>query len=292
MVEPTTHGRLLVIGDVHRHWDRDDPAYIAGCGADHVLFVGDLGDEDLDIVQEIASLPIDKAVILGNHDAWASFKQGRPTDVLRASLQALGDDHLGYARRELPALGVTMLGARPFSWGGPSLRRAEIYQELYGIGSFEESAERLVELARRARHSRVIILAHNGPSGLGNRPHDIYGKDFGKPGGDWGDLDLRLAIERIKDELHLEVPLVVAGHMHSRIMAQGDLRRTHLVRLNGTVYVNPAEVPRVVQRGERRRARHYTEVRMSEGLVTEVRSFFEESEGEEGNGLEGPEGFD
>ena len=271
MSAPGREGTLLVIGDVHRSWCDEDAPYIERHGADHVLFVGDLGDEDVEMVEAVAALRVPKSVILGNHDAWASFKKGRPTPALRRSLDVLGADHIPYQRRELPALGVTLIGARPFSWGGPNLRRADFYQEVYGIGSLEESAERIIAAARTAHHRNLVVLAHNGPAGLSEQPRDIYGKDFGKPGGDWGDLDLTWAIAGIKS-LGLRVPLVVAGHMHSRIAGHPDLRRTRSVELDGTLYVNPAEVPRIVPGADGvGTVRHYTEIRIAGGRVKDVR---------------------
>jgi uncharacterized protein (TIGR04168 family) len=268
----TARGTLLIVGDIHRSWSEADAPYLEAAGATHVLFVGDLGDEDVEMVERVAALQVEKSVVLGNHDAWASFKAGKATDKLRRSLEILGEDHIGFARRELPALGVTLIGARPFSWGGPSLRSVELYKALYGISTVEESSRRIVDLARDAHHRDVVILAHNGPTGLGDAVDDIYGKDFGRPGGDWGDQDLQIAITRIK-ELGLRVPLVIAGHMHSQISGRQPLRRRRMVEQDGTVYVNPAEVPRVVPRPDGTGdVRHYTEVRMEAGKVAEVRA--------------------
>ena len=267
-------GKLLVIGDIHRHWSPADAPFIEAADAAHVLFVGDLGDEDVEMVERVAALRVRKSVVLGNHDAWASFKANKPTPKLLRSLELLGQDHIGFARRELPELGVTLLGARPFSWGGPSLRSVEVYRGLYGISTMEEAARRIVDLARGAHHRDVVILAHNGPAGLGTRIDDIYGKDFGRPGGDWGDLDLQIAVTRIK-ELGLRVPLVVAGHMHSHISGHKELRRRATSEQDGTLYVNPAQVPRVVPRADGSGdSCHYTEITLDHGKVADVRGFF------------------
>lgn len=37
---------------------------------DLAIFVGDFGNEDVEIVKKVADLELPKAVILGNHDAW------------------------------------------------------------------------------------------------------------------------------------------------------------------------------------------------------------------------------
>ncbi len=235
---------LLVIGDVHREWRAADAAYLENGPQDLALFVGDLGDEDVDMVRAVADIGARKAVMLGNHDAWRSFSEKRITPNLRESLQILGDQHLAYDITEWYEGGVSLVGARPFSWGGPSLRSPEVYSELYEVRNHRESADRIVELARQGEHRDVVILAHNGPTGLSMETHDIWGKDFGKsPRGDWGDEDLELAIDGIKS-LGLRVPLVIAGHMHHRLITPRGAERTRFLRHGSTIYANAAVVPR------------------------------------------------
>lgn len=54
------------MGDVHGAWScEEDAEALAWLGADVVLLVGDFGEEDLDLVREVASLPVPKAVMLG-----------------------------------------------------------------------------------------------------------------------------------------------------------------------------------------------------------------------------------
>ena len=239
-----TDPSLLIIGDVHNLWRREDSYFVENGEHDLALFVGDFGDEDVSIVQTIANIDAPKAVILGNHDAWRSFSEKRVTPNLRKILAALGGTHLAYAVREWYDGGVSILGARPFSWGGRSLRSPEVYRDLYGVNDHEQSADRMVECARRCEHREIVILAHNGPTGLSMETHDIWGKDFGKsPRGDWGDEDLELAIDRIKG-LGLRIPLVIAGHMHHKLITPRGAERTRFLRHGGTVYVNSAVVPR------------------------------------------------
>lgn len=40
------------------------------------------------------------------------------TPAISEQLAALGGDHIGYGRKRFPALGLTLLGGRPFSKGG------------------------------------------------------------------------------------------------------------------------------------------------------------------------------
>lgn len=237
---------LTVVGDIHRWWRPADATYLERVDPDLTLFVGDLGDEDVEIVEAVARLPIEKVVLLGNHDAWQSFGRKTATDRLRQCLSLLGDDHLAYSVREVPSAGISVVGARPFSWGGQSLRSPELYDEIYGIHTMRQSAAAIVDAARHAQHRDLVILAHNGPLGLGGETHDIFGKDFGKPGGDWGDRDLALAIQRIEG-FGLRVRAVIAGHMHHRLVHPRGGERTRFVRRDGTLFCNAAYVPRVRQ---------------------------------------------
>lgn len=235
---------MTVVGDVHRWWRSADSTYLERSRPDLAMFVGDLGDEDVEIVRLVAELPIDKAVILGNHDAWQSFGRKTATAKLRECLSLLGDDHIAYAVREVPRAGISVIGARPFSWGGPSLRSPEVYDEIYGIHTMRQSAAAIVDAARNARHRDLVILAHNGPLGLGALTSDPFGKDFGKPGGDWGDRDLALAIQRIEG-FGLRVRAVIAGHMHHKLVHPRGGERTRFVRRGDTLFLNAAYVPRV-----------------------------------------------
>lgn len=235
---------LTIVGDVHRHWRIADAAFLERTAPDLAMFVGDLGDEDFEMVRAVHELRVPKAVILGNHDAWQSFSNHRPTKALRDSLDLLGDDHVAYAVREVPSAGISVIGARPFSWGGQSLRSPDLYDALYGVHTHRQSAAMIVEAARSAQHRDLVILAHNGPLGLSQEPSDIYGKDFGKPGGDWGDRDLALALDRIAG-MGLRVQMVVAGHMHHRLVAPRGAERLRFCHAQDTMFLNPAVVPRV-----------------------------------------------
>lgn len=241
---PPVPATLTVVGDVHRHWRRADSVHLERSDHEMALFVGDLGDEDVEMVRTIAAIATPKAVVLGNHDAWQSFSHKVPTPKLREILDLLGDDHIAYCVREAPRAGVSIIGARPFSWGGPNLRSPELYDQIYGIHTMRQSAAAIVEAARNAQHRDLVILAHNGPLGLSAVPQDIYGKDFGKPGGDWGDRDLALALQRIED-MGLRVRAVVAGHMHHKLVHPAGSERLRFVRRGDTLFLNPACVPRV-----------------------------------------------
>lgn len=278
MVQPRHGATLLVVGDVHNQWRDADRHFVERSKCDLAIFVGDLGDEDTDMASAIAAIRHPKVVILGNHDAWQSFSHKRPTPRLRGVIAALHADLLGYRVRENYAAGCSLIGARPFSWGGKSLRSPEVYRDLYGISTIEQSADRIVELARTCEHRDLLIVAHNGPTGLSSEPNDIWGKDFGDPGGDWGDADLRLAIERIEAE-GLRVRAVIAGHMHDRVSQPRGSLRTRFVRRGGTLFVNAAVVPRLRIAVDGTELGHFVRLKVREGEVEEIAEIWVDVDG-------------
>ena len=66
--------RLVLIGDVHNHWEQDDVKALTHLQPDIALFVGDFGEEVVDLVhsvkQQVDAEGIPAAYVLGNHDAW------------------------------------------------------------------------------------------------------------------------------------------------------------------------------------------------------------------------------
>jgi uncharacterized protein (TIGR04168 family) len=275
---------LTVVGDVHRWWRSADSTFLERSRPDLSLFVGDLGDEDVEIVRLVAELPVPKAVILGNHDAWQSFGRKVSTPKLQESLSLLGEDHIAYSVREVPRGGISVIGARPFSWGGPSLRSPELYDEIYGIHTMRQSAAAIVDAARNAQHRDLVILAHNGPLGLGDQPEDIYGKDFGKPGGDWGDRDLALAIQRIEGS-GLRVRAVIAGHMHHKLAHPRGSERMRFVRRGETLFLNAAYVPRVRQDAAGSEQSYFLRTRWQAGTCVGVEEVWVDVHGNEADAV-------
>lgn len=152
-------------------------------------------------------------------------------------LRLLGKSHVGFSWRAFGEGGeeeeeerskslLAVVGGRPFSQGGPDFNRVErFYREMYGVEDFKGSTERIVRSLREAaahlssktkeetRKSKsesggdgdddedgaaLVLIAHNGPSGLGKAKHDICGADFLDAGGDWGDPDLEEALRRVR----------------------------------------------------------------------------------------------
>ena len=223
--------------------------------------MGDLGDEDLELCSRLAALSCEKAVLLGNHDAWHSMF-GQITPRFREQLARLGADHLGFAARAVGE--IALVGARPCTWGGSEWRRfAPFYRELYGVEDDAASAERIARAAAGLPERPVVVLAHNGPRGLGEGREAIYGRDFRRPFDDFGDPDLTLALSLLRERDGRAVPFVVAGHMHHTLRG-GGLRQRVVKDAHGTVHVNAAVVPRHAYRGLRR-VRHHVRLMVQDG---------------------------
>ena len=270
--------KIAVVGDVHDQWEAADGEALRCLGVDLVLFVGDFGNESLGVVRAIASVDIPKAVILGNHDAWYSASEwGRrqcpynrkKEDRVQDQLDLLGETHVGYGKLDFPQFNLTVVGSRPFSWGGDTWKNSDFYERLYGITSFEESTSRIVEAASSAAYDTIIFLGHNGPYGLGDRPEDPCGRDWEPLGEDFGDRDFSNAIKQTKQEGKL-VPFVTFGHMHHHLRHRRDIIRTPVfTSSDGTVYWNSASVPRIVQ-NRSERLRNFSLVLLEGGVVSEI----------------------
>lgn len=259
--------RLSLVGDVHlRFDDRDADAIDAAC-ADAALFVGDLGGYShrggLRIARAIAGLRTPTLVVPGNHDAThpqqllaeMSRHAGTIELLARGQRARVAELERSLAPATLGGYSVHPLGtgadridcvaARPHSFGGSHLAFRPYLRDAYGVDSMERSAERLCALVDRTETDRILFLAHNGPSGLGARRHDIWGCDFRRSEGDFGDPDLRVAIEHARRR-GKHVVAVLAGHMHHALRGGGE--RTWIAREGGTLHVNAARVPRVWKR--------------------------------------------
>ncbi|CAA7407287.1 unnamed protein product [Spirodela intermedia] len=268
------HVRVAVVGDVHDNWDlEEDAKALHFLGADLVLFTGDFGNENVDLVKSVAKLNLPKAAILGNHDSWHTSQfSKKKTDGVQLQLECLGEQHVGYRRLDFPLLNLSVVGGRPFSCGGKKLFREKLLSERYGVKDMESSARKIFEAAvgAPAGHT-LILLAHNGPTGLGDRADDICGRDWVPGGGDHGDPDLAMAIDDLKRGAPRPIPLVVFGHMHKELARGGGLRKMIAVGEGGTVYLNGAVVPRVRPAGEdQKELRGFTVVEAVDGRLRKI----------------------
>lgn len=270
--------KIAVVGDIHDQWDVEDGMALKHLGVDLVLFVGDFGNESVEVVKTIASLDIPKAAVMGNHDAWYSATEwGRKKcpydrtkeDWVQKQLDLLGSVQVGYSKLDFPQWNLTVVGGRPFTWGGPEWRFAEICQERYGVSSLDDSADKIVNAVKNANCDNIIFLGHNGPSGLGDRAEDPCGKDWHPIGGDFGDPDLAAAISQTLN-MNKTVSLVAFGHMHRTLRHTKKLERKAVFKSpEGTIYLNAANVPRIVQENGVK-LRNFSLVFLDGGMVTKV----------------------
>lgn len=270
--------KIAVVGDVHNQWEPEDHKALKALGVDLVLFVGDFGNEAVEVVRAIASVDIPTAAVFGNHDAWYTATEwGRERcpynrtqeDRVQQQIDLLGEAHVGYGKRDFLRLGLTVVGTRPFSWGGPEWKYGDFYQERFGVSGFEESTHLMVAAAQSAACETVIFLGHNGPAGLGDAPEDPVGRDWKPLGGDFGDPDFTEAIAQTRG-LGKQIPLVAFGHMHHSLRhTKLQLRKCVDVDSEGTVYLNAARVPRIVSMdGDKKR--NFSVVSMVGSVVSEI----------------------
>ena len=270
--------KIAVVGDIHDQWEEDDGIALKHLGVDLVLFVGDFGNESVEVVRAIASLDIPKAAVMGNHDAWYTATEwGRKKcpydrtkeDWVQEQLDLLGEAHVGYGKLDLPAFNLTVVGGRPFSWGGPEWKFADICRERYGVNNLEESAARISTEVKKSTYEVVIFLGHNGPSGLGDRAEDPCGKDWYPIGGDYGDPDLAQAISQSLTAGKI-IPLVTFGHMHHTLRHTKKMLRKRVFKSpEGTIYLNAASVPRIKDNGKDKQ-RTFAIVSLEEGTVSQI----------------------
>lgn len=270
--------KIAVVGDVHDLWDSQDEAALKSLNVDLVLLVGDFGNESVEVVRAIAQIDLPKAVILGNHDAWYNatdwgIKQcpydRSQEDRLQQQIDLLGDAHVGYRKLDFPDLKLSVVGSRPFSWGGSHWKNTKFYRDRCGVSSFDESVDRIVEVASSTDFEHVIFIGHNGPTGLGVLPEDPCGKDWQPIGGDHGDPDFEQAITKTRQQGKI-IPLVTFGHMHHTLRhTKQQLRRAIHTSPEGTVYLNAARVPRIVQ-NEGDRLRNFSLVTLDSGVVSQI----------------------
>lgn len=270
---------IAIVGDIHTRWDATDTAWFDTSDYDLIVVVGDLAGFRFAGTRAIAEFLGDikrpTVVIPGNHDATHAVQ------LLGESLQrpGMGLPFVGSQGRNLAALreavsphplgayslhpvgDVTVLAARPHSMGGPTLSFVPHLTAVWGVRTLQDSTDKLCALVDACETEQVVFVAHNGPAGLGDRRTDIWGCDFRKEEGDWGDTDLQEAIAYAK-QVGKKVVAVAAGHMHRRLRGGGD--RTFKVIEDRTLYINAAVVPRVSREGRR----HHVHLKIVNGLAT------------------------
>ena len=247
--------KIAVIGDIHDHWELIDNDALKHLEIDLALFLGDYGNESVEVVRRIAAVDVPKAAVMGNHDAYYSASNKgikkcpydrEKEDWVQLQMDLLGEDHVGFSKKELPQFGLTIVGSRPFSWGGSKWRYKKFYRDRFDIRSFSDSTDLILAAADEAEQNTIIFMGHVGPYGLGAQPDDPCGKDWGKHGhgGDYGDPDFAEAIALTRQS-GKRIPLVTFGHMHHKIKNSDKIRKRVALDSDGTLYFNAANVPRI-----------------------------------------------
>jgi len=271
--------KIAVIGDIHDHWELKDNAALKHLNVDLALFLGDYGNESVEVVRRIAAVDIPKAAVMGNHDAYYSASNKGikkcpydrdKEDWVQLQMDLLGKDHVGFSKKELPQFDLTIVGARPFSWGGSKWRYKKFYRDRFDIRSFSESTDLILTAADEAEHSTIIFMGHVGPYGLGAAPDDPCGKDWGKnsSGGDYGDPDFAEAIALTRQS-GKRIPLVTFGHMHHKIKNSDKIRKRVATDADGTLYFNAANVPRI-EETDQGNQRSFSLVTLQQGAVSSI----------------------
>lgn len=273
--------RLAIVGDVHLAFGPKDVASLDAGGYDLVLFVGDLAGYSfrgaLRVARYIATLRTPAIVMPGNHDCTTpqqmlaevmghepsiamltGGEEARVAELRRALAPAI---LTGYGLHPLPVRSgpaIDLVSGRPHSFGGPALSFRPYLERAHAVSSLDASAAKIVARVEESHASRLLFFAHNGPAGLGAKRSDIWGCDFRRSEGDFGDPDLRAAIEHARQR-QKHVLAVVAGHMHHTLRGGGGQRTWQLRDAHGTLFVNGARVPRVFTEGGKER-RHHVEL--------------------------------
>ncbi|ACB49439.1 metallophosphoesterase [Crocosphaera subtropica ATCC 51142] len=278
---------IAVVGDVHDQWEQADNDALEQLNIDLILFVGDFGNESVPVVRKISEVSIPKAVIMGNHDAWYTASAwGRKQcpynrqqeDWLEKQLELLGEIHIGYSKLDFPQFNLSVVGSRPYSWGGPEWKNKSFLRDRYQVSNFAESTAKIMAAVQETSETNIIFLGHNGPTGLGQHPEAICGKDWQPLGGDHGDPDFAQAIAQTYD-LGKKIPLVTFGHMHHRLRHTRSQLRTRLVtNEQGTVYLNAACVPRIIEENGQK-LRNFSLVSLDNGKVSHISLVWVDNEG-------------
>lgn len=278
---------IAVVGDVHDQWETADNDALEQLNIDLILFVGDFGNESVPVVRKISEVSAPKAVIMGNHDAWYTASAwGRKKcpydrsheDWLQQQLDLLGEIHVGYHKLDFPQFNLSVVGSRPYSWGGPEWKNKDFLRDRYQVSNFTESTEKIMAAVQETSEDNIIFLGHNGPTGLGKHPEAICGKDWQPLGGDHGDPDFAQAIAQTYD-LGKKIPLVTFGHMHHRLRHTRSQLRTRLAtNEQGTVYLNAACVPRIIEENGQK-LRNFSLVSLDNGKVTHISLVWVDNQG-------------
>jgi uncharacterized protein (TIGR04168 family) len=153
--------------------------------------------------------------------------------------------------------------------------KKSVWKDIYDLSTMTDSADRIRKtIESQPKSIPVVVIAHNGPTGLGSGRSDPCGIDYKSRGGDLGDPDLRKAI--LQADRHIS--LVAFGHMHQALTGGGLRDMLKLEAGRDTLFLNCAIVPRVVEiPRSRERASQFTVVELEGDVVTAVKSIWVKS---------------
>ena len=88
--------------------------------------------------------------------------------------------YLGLALRAKDQYQICSISVSIAIQGGSSWNRAAKFNHImFNVNSMEASAARIAEtIVRQPAKHAVVVMAHNGPAGLGQQTHDICGQDW------------------------------------------------------------------------------------------------------------------
>ena len=228
--------KIGVVGDIHLHYNDWDNDYFNQSDYDLLLFVGDLSElrhprKGLVVAEVISQLQKPTIFIPGNHDVHNVFQI--IAEIIRSRMLASLTSYYHFEYHELLTSKLSphevggyslhsfqgehtqfdLIAARSYAMGGSNLSYAPLLRRLFGVRTLEQSSHLLGKLVDLSKSDNIIFLSHNGPTGLGEAPADIWGCDFDPKQGDFGDKDLEEAIKHAQ-EIGKRVLAVIAGHMH------------------------------------------------------------------------------
>ncbi|TGK17388.1 hypothetical protein EHO61_13400 [Leptospira fluminis] len=279
------HLSLAIIGDIHGFWTSVDTEYFSKSEYDAVLFTGDLGtystESTFRVAQEISKIRKPCYLVPGNHDTTSLFQllaeilhlpsfltwPSLPWHLRRYSRfrKELGNIRICEYSLHREIAGLAILGARPLSMGF-RMNFLPFLRKKFSVSSVADSVRRLDSLGKEAAEAGtdVLVLAHNGPAGLGSRASDIWGCDFRKEEGDFGDADLATFLENAVS-CRRAPNVVIAGHMHHHTK-RSVLFRIWKVRKSGILFINAARVPRIFRDAEGVSWHHHVRLTRKDGV--------------------------
>ncbi|CBI25633.3 unnamed protein product, partial [Vitis vinifera] len=226
-----TSVRIAVVGDVHDDWNlQEDTKALQFLQPDLVLFTGDFGNENVELVRSVANLEMAKVVILGNHDAWTTQQfSGKKKDGVQLQLECRGHSH-PYECKHLVKL-------IPRSWDSDFVKGSPILGETFCSFIYDNNnlgiLVPIVDQDATKHYLHVSLMRCN---------KYIYSVMFTKAS---CGTDLAQAISHLKETTKFSIPLVVFGHMHKELAHGNGHRKMIVVGEDDTTYLNGAIVPRV-----------------------------------------------